>query len=311
MRIILCILIIVLGVPLGTLVGGVYRHDTRIEKYLEVARREEFNCVGQVLRYHSNDATASDRMTSTLQWVPDGSCILIDSMHILSAAHCFIGEHTKDTVIDFKGNKVSTYITTGRFLLKPRDVKFFVMNQLVSAKKIVCHPDYLKYNRCDIAIITLAKPIRGAVTILLNKQPDEIHDTVTGVGYGVSGPANEVALVKDYSIKLAGQNIIDSIGGAMIDGINSTLYADFDSPDNRINCSVLGGDSKALELEYGISGGDSGSPLFRMKNSRLELIGIASGSAVTMDNFFVNGYYCAMMSWTRIAALYSWITSNK
>ncbi len=300
------LVIILVFVPLFTTKSGTYRHDTHIEKYLEIAIQDEFNCVGQVFKVRDKGLSSMSNSVDNRDRLSVGSCILIDSLHILSAAHCFIGEKTKDTVIHYNGLKVKTYITTSRFLIKPSNFSFFVMNQMVSAKKIICHPNYLKNNSCDIAIILLKKPIHGGSTIFLNRTPNELHDTVTGVGFGVSGMANEIAQVKNYSLKLAGQNIVDSIGGATVNGISTKLYADFDYPDERSGCNRIG-DSKALELEYGLSGGDSGGPLFRRKNACLELVGIAAGTEMTVENLLEDGYYCTNMSWTRISSLYNWI----
>ncbi|MBZ0100469.1 MAG: hypothetical protein K8F30_15420, partial [Taibaiella sp.] len=67
---------LVLIVMLVALTSGVYRNDTPVEQYLELASRKEYDCVGCIYK------KVEDR------WTADGSCVLIDSMHILTAAHC-------------------------------------------------------------------------------------------------------------------------------------------------------------------------------------------------------------------------------
>lgn len=172
------------------------------------------------------------------------------------------------------------------------------------------HPNFIRNTTCDIAIIRLNKPITGLAKVFLNHVPDELHDTATIVGFGVSGRANEPLEMKSYQVKLAGENIIDSIGGIMLNGLGTKLHADFDYPGEREGCNKMGG-KEALELEYGVMGGDSGGPLFRRKNKRLELIGITSGGGSRIEDLFGQGYYCQINTWTRIAAFHEWINSNK
>lgn len=296
------------------LTSGVYRHDTPIEKYLELANQKEFDCVGRIYQSSSDDWVPSgvDMKFTNLDWRQAGSCIIIDSLHILTAAHLVTGENKKDTVVSANGMNVLTYVVTSKYVRPVADFWFLIMNQTVKAKKITCYPDYLlsiDYNN-DLAIIELEHPILNAPTILLNSNTDELNDTITGIGFGASGPANAAALVQNYNIKLAGQNIIDSIGGIKRNNLATNLFTDFDCPKGYANCSKLG--SKiALPLEYGIKGGDSGGPIFRRKNDRLELIGILSGSNGALPNSVSKiGYYGQIDNWTRISAYHDWIMSN-
>jgi hypothetical protein len=205
---------------------------------------------------------------------------------------------------------MKTYISLGRHQLGNALFRFFVMDTLLQAKSILLHPDYLENKTCDIAIIKLEKPLRGITRLRLNTATDELHDTVTGVGFGASGPASQPELVNAYSIKLAGQNIIDSVGGALLNGQSTMLYADFDSPDARKGCNPLGS-ATPVELEYGIGGGDSGGPLFVSKNGELCLAGIATYAPKVVDDLLKNGYYCGIIGWTRISAFSDWIRKNR
>ena len=297
----LLILLVCIFINVTNTSAGAYRHDTPIEKYLELAAHDEFSGVGRTFRFR-------DKV-----WVPAGTCILIDSIHILTAAHTLIRELKKDTTVDYNGYKVKTYIVTGRLASDPSEFWFLVNNQYAKAKKIQIYPDYLKDNgkeAYDIALITLQKPIKS-ISIKLNRDLDELHDTVTGVGYGASAPGNTGELAQGYNIKLAGQNIIDSIGGIMRNNVPAIMYADFDSPDRSCACNKLG-DNVALPFEYGPLGGDSGSPLFRERNGVLELVGILTGSDSSIPkNLKKTGYYGMINWWVRIAAFYDWIEANK
>lgn len=278
------------------LTSGVYRHDTPIEKYLDLASQSEFDCVGNV--YKLNEG----------KWVRGGSCILVDSLHIITAAHVIAGEQKKDTVVDYNGHKVKTYIVTGKFARPATDFWFLVNNEYRKAKAITICPGYLDskdYNSYDIAIIELNRPIKNAATIQLNEIPDEVSDTVTIVGFGGSGPANATSPVRFYGIKLGGQNIIDSVSGVTVNGMPTILHADLDCPNILIGLNKTGSPIP-LELEYGTKGGDSGSPLFRTKNDSLQLIGILSCSNGSLP-FGVNGYYGQVDGWVRIAAFHEWI----
>ncbi len=280
------------------LTSGIYRHDQPIEKYLSLANQDQFNCVGEILKIDGSN------------WVFGGSFVLIDSVTVLSAAHCFLGTEKKDTIVNYNGQRFKTYIEKGKYKRNESEFRFRVMNLQMVAQKITFHPKYLVDGTCDLALIKLAEPIKGAKSLKINLQFDELSDTVTGVGFGVSGPANKPETVKIYHLKLAGQNIIDSIGGAIVDRKNTILFADFDAPDKRQECNRIG-NSTPLELEYSIGAGDSGGPLFRYIKGELFLVGIASYAPKTIDNLLKNGYYCELNGWTRLSAFNDWIKDNR
>ena len=279
------------------LTSGIYRHDRPVERYMQLANDSRFNCTGYLLK--SDDGA----------WKSGGSFVVIDSLHILSAAHCFMGEERKDTLVDYQGMKVKTYIVTGHYQRPAADFRFFVQNNLLGAKSIVLHPEYIENGSCDIAMITLDKPLPNQPILALNEVQDELGDTVTGVGFGVSGPANKPELVLSYGCKLAGQNILDSIGGVKSQGIETMLFADFDHPDGKKKNNRLGSNIP-LDLEYTIGGGDSGGPLFRFKNGQLELVGLAAYGDNKMQALTA-GYYGCIMGWTRVAAFKEWIAANR
>jgi hypothetical protein len=279
------------------LTSGIYRHDRPIEKYLALAKEKRFGCAGQLLRQEQG------------KWIPDGSFVLIDSIHILSAAHCFTGDLRKDTVVEYNGQKVKTYVSQGKYVQEISAFRFMLGNKQLLAKQILIHPDYMKDGSCDIALITLEKPFKGLPAVELNKVTDELQDTVIGVGFGASGPGNRADLVKAKGQKLAGRNIIDSVGGVQVNAIGTMIYADFDSPDELKECNQMG-DARPLDMEYSVCGGDSGGPLFRIKNGHLQLVGITTFGENRIENLTKNRYYCQNMGWTRISAFYGWITKN-
>jgi len=280
-----------------TLTSGIYRHDMAIEKYLALGKEERFNCVGQVLRMDDG------------VWKAGASCVQIDSVTLLSAAHVFIRELKKDTVVDINGQKWKTYIQKGIYKESEDNFRFLILNTIVKARTITFHPTYMTQKNCDLAVIKLELPVRGLKNIPLYTGTDELGDTVTGVGFGASGPANRPDLVNGYNLKIAGMNSIDSIGGPTFNGQGSILYADFDAPDKRNGCNRMGG-ADPLELEYCTGGGDSGGPLFTHKKGEMYLVGITSGGGVNPTDRMKNGYYCKVIGWTRISTFIQWINET-
>lgn len=278
-----------------TLSSGMYRHDRPIEKYLALATQPQFDCVGQIMLLEDG------------KWTAAGSFVLIDSLHILSAAHCFTAPIKKDTVVEYHGRKILTYVEQGRYQLGTQVFAFLVHNTIVKAKKINIHPDYIKNGSCDIAFIQLEQPMAGAQIVKLNTARNEVNDTGTGVGFGVSGPASKPELVGVYNIKLAGQNRIDSAGGPALNGISTMLYADFDDGRQEMNKT---GAREPLDLEYCIGSGDSGGPLFISKQGNLIVAGIAVYGGKTLKNILTDGYYGELMGWTRISAFSAWINNQ-
>lgn len=289
--------VLLLFAVIGSLISyaGIYRHDVAVEKYMELATDEAFAGTGQL--YSFTDGV----------WRLGGSCVLIDSLHVLTAAHCVTEDIKKDTVVEYRGYKVSTYVSLGKKECKPSRFWVLINGQHVTAKRVVCYPGYLKDGVHDLAVIELKEPVRNTVCIPLNTNMDEVGDTVTGVGFGGSGTADGRIAVSGYSIKIAGQNIIDSAGGVMVHNKPSRLYMDLDCPSGSY--STLGSNIP-LAMEYGVKGGDSGGPLFRKKNNRWELIGILCGSDGSLPFSEAQGYYGQVDNWTRISAFYDWINET-
>lgn len=286
-----------------TLTSGVYRHDKPLEEYMAYATQPQFDCVGHM--YRQIDGS----------WHASGSCVLIDSIHIITAAHCMVDYLKKDTIVYMNGLKINTWISQGKIALPPTDFWILVNNQYVKPKRILLYPSYLGHKDADIddiALIELEQPVKGAQNIILNSTPDELGDTVMIVGYGAVAKGLTTEYSQTYSVKMAGQNIIDSIGRSEQNGLRTMLFCDFDMPfgKDKQDCNKMGADV-ALPLEFGIQGGDSGGGLFRMKNNNLQLIGITSYSDGAMPkNFKKYGYYGEICGWTRIAAFHSWLKAN-
>jgi hypothetical protein len=159
-----------------------------------------------------------------------------------------------------------------------------------------------------LVVLELAEPVAGIAPAYVNKMTDELHSNVIGVGYGVSGIASEPESVRPQQKKIAGQNVIDSIGGYAYIGNHSLLMCDFDHPEN-IQCNKMGS-AAPRPLEYICGGGDSGGGLFRHNNGRWELIGICASANTNIETLLRTGYYGQVMHWTRVSVFDNWITTS-
>ncbi len=274
--------------------AGVYRHDVDVKKYRQLAAEPQFACAGQVIR---NSGIV-------------GSCVLIGDRYVLCAAHVFVDneEATPDTSY-INGNKVIMNRPTNLHLAPAADFMFRFKREWRTGKVLVVHPVYkdsLKNGHCDMAIIELDEPITDIQPAILNTTFDEQHCVATGVGWGASGKANEPENVAIWFEEIAGQNMIDSIGGYKYKGKPTELLADFDAPAGIKGCNKYG-NATPVPLEYMTSGGDSGGGLFRQKHNKWELIGICTGGGVNIEQLLKTGYYGQLGAWTRVSVFNDWI----
>jgi hypothetical protein len=279
-----------------TCYAGVTRHDVDIQKHIELAKQKQFNCVGLVLRDTSSSGS---------------SCVLISEKYVLSAAHCFIESDTRLDTFEVNGNIITVYVPINRKLVDADRISVNFNGQIVKCKKLLIHPNYLDSatkGSCDIAILELEEPIKNISVPKLNKQFDEVNSKVVGVGFGASGPANRPDLVAQKGLKIAGENVIDTLLGEEYLGKKTLLTCDFDHPKNEESNQY--GSSVPLALKYICAGGDSGGGLFRRNGNDWELIGICATTSIEAIRLQKFGYYSQTMGFTRISALLPWIQNG-
>jgi secreted trypsin-like serine protease len=279
-----------------TFFSGVIRHDAKEKSYLDLAKKKQFDCVGQVYK-------------GTLA---SGSCVLISDRYILSAAHVFIDSDTIPDTLNFNGQTIVVYVAYNHRVTDIFNLRILIKGRKLKGKKLWIHPHYLDSltkGSCDIAILELEKPLNNIVPAKLNSSLDELNSDVVGVGFGASGPADRPDLVGTYNKKIAGENVVDSIDGQEYMGFKTLLICDFDHP-TRKDCNKIGS-SIPRPLEYITSGGDSGGGLFRKNNKGWELIGICSRVNTDVQQFMKTGYYGQIMEWTRVSVFKKWIDEQK
>jgi len=293
--------------------AGIYRHDVSPEKYRELARNKQFDCVGQVIGAEGTDALG-------------GSCVLIGKRYVLSAAHVFVvAGHGKDTTYFDSAGKKTTHLQKGgrtvivnlsgsRQVGKLKNYTFKFNERTYNAKNIKIYQSYIdsaeNYNYfCgDLALIELTDTVAGIEPATLNRSYNELGMVITGVGYGVSGPADKPDDVGPHNEKIAGQNTVDEIIGFRVNGRHAIMSCDFDHP-TRNDCNKMGS-ANPLELEYTCGGGDSGGGIFIQHRGKYLLAGITTGgpnSGINIDQLLKTGYYGQIMQTTRISVFYDWI----
>ncbi|MDZ7776351.1 MAG: trypsin-like serine protease [Bacteroidales bacterium] len=272
--------------------SGIIRHDVSEKEYIKLADQSQFNCSGRIIQISDSSG---------------GSGVLISPKHVLTAAHILINSDEKtDTVVN-DGKKVVSYHHTNERTASAVDFKVKFGKNEYQGKAIYLHPDYLSSeSKFDIAIIELAEEVAHIKPIKRNHNLDELHSKIVGVGFGASGIANKPQTVKLLSKKIAGQNVVDSLGGYLVNERSALMFCDFDHPTNTECCNKMG--SPIPEpLEYISTGGDSGSGIFREKDNNWQLIGIVSGGGVNLKQFLKSGYYGQTMKITRVSLFNSWI----
>ncbi len=276
------------------LISGIIRHDREKEEYLELANKKQFDCIGQI------------------QINPEqtGSAVLINKNYILTAAHILIENDIRVDTVDNNGMIFYANVPINHRVTPLDSVKFCINEIEYPISKIVIHPNYLKdfdTGENDIAIIKLANPISDIKPAKLNDQKDELNSKVIGVGYGGFGIGNKDGLTFANE-KIAGQNVVDSIGGQKINGLYNFLYCDFDQPNTSDSNKM--GSPEPLDLEYLCGAGDSGGGLFKKSGQDWTLVGICKGYEFDHRQFQKTKHYGQIMRWTRVLPYEEWINKN-
>ena len=270
MRITICVLILLM------LSSGIIPEGSDESAHVNLADEIQFDCVGQVVKVDSDC----------------GSFVLINDSTILSAAHNFVNS---------KNPKLDSTINLNLF-------KFIIDSSEYIGTDITIHPSYFIDSLCtghDLAIIRLNQKVQRVKPAILNQTANELNEKVITVGYGVFMIAGSNKIGTNR--KIAGENIVDSLSNLGNDGKMYVLNCDFDSPNNSA-CNKTGS-ATALNLETGLTGGDSGGGLFIEVKGEWYLIGISSKTKhFTSQSNCVD--YGQLDQWTRIKTNYNWIVNS-
>lgn len=184
------------------------------------------------------------------------SGVMLDSTHVLTAAHVVAGQ------VNMAGN-VSFSLNAG------------VYSQTLTASSISVFPGYTGttpgadgFWHDDLAVVTLNAPITGVMGYDLYSGSLS-GQTITLVGYGGTGA----------TVKKVGQNVVDRVlndddSNNPQNTIDEIYVFDFDGPDASSNS--YGGLTLGEGIEAGYTGGDSGSPVFISVGGLWQIAGIAN-----------------------------------
>lgn len=298
--------------------SGIGRDDVQLSKYLQFAKAPQFDCVGEI--YYKREFQIT--------------CILLDSTHLLTAAHAFFtdsGAYHRDSVFNFDLNRfVYGYIAEKQIVRSPKNFSVKIGGKKYKTKRFVIHEAYLNAKPYrdeygihasedefkDLAIIELANPVDDIAPAVLCDTDNELNKRAVFAGFGEVERANEFTYdsIDSKSLhkrrKMAGENMIDSLGGYKIGNNWAGLYIDFDDPNS--NCCNRMGSAKPLPLEYFPSAGDCGSGLFININGIWKLAGFCASTPEDYTEIVNYGkrykkYYGFTAYYDRIFVYKDWI----
>lgn len=204
------------------------------------------------------------------------SGVLLDSRHVLTAAHVVGGQ------VGTPGN-VSFSLNVGGDL-----------THTYSASAISVYDGYTGTTpgvdgvwHDDLAIVRLSAPVAGGVPLYELYGGSLEGRTLTLVGYGRGGNGVDGDTLRaSASVKRVGENRVDDLLRDDDGGSHDEIFVfDFDGPDASTN--VYGPPSPAnlaLDAEAQFASGDSGSPVFVDDNGVWKVAGIATFNGGTVQS---------------------------
>lgn len=213
-----------------------------------------------------------DANTSFSDWAGVGSInigenyysgVMLDSTHVLTAAHVVAGQVGSASNVSFSLNADS-------------------LSQTLTASSISLYSGYTGTTpgldgvwHDDLAVITLSSAITGVsgYGLYSGSMSDQ---TITMVGYGGTGS----------TVKTVGENVVDLVlkddDGARNNTNWEVFVFDFDGPDassNYFGTDQSGNLTLGADIEAQYTGGDSGSPVFIKVDGVWQIAGIGTFSS--------------------------------
>ncbi|MAT40590.1 MAG: hypothetical protein CL946_13415 [Ectothiorhodospiraceae bacterium] len=279
--------------------AGIIRHDIPAEEYKKYAQQPQFDCVGSLLRDGEHL----------------GTCVLIGERYVLDGASQLLTRKEENTTNDTiqHGSRGTTVVyKPGPMELTGLDRLECVFNgETYKVEEVVFHPEFSKNSVSNfdvsLAVYKLDRKVTGVRPASLNCDLDEKGSVATIVSIGKFTPAKPMRSMRDGEFaKVAGENMIDSIGGPFAPGTEERmeLLADFDHTETPYLTNRMG-EPYALPLEYMPTA--SGGIAFIRKDDQWLLAGICSTTIYIMPSPPNFGYYGTCGAWTRVSVFADWI----
>lgn len=265
--------------------AGNGRDDVPVTTFLDLGTAPELRCVGEVIR----DGSFA------------GSCVLIDSLHVLSAAHVFLDSEREPDTIQQGEQMIIVFVPKNIRPTASKDLAVVVGTDTIQIASFELHPDYLASSRskADLVVLTLQRPIQEITPAIVLK--DHVLANTDGLIVGCGPVGSASSNERSRKGRCAGWNVIDSVSSTL-------LWCDMDHP-LRSDLSLMGS-ATPHAYEYCTTGGDSGGGIFVKRDNTFMLAGIVSGTAYNPSNVTKHGAYGGEMRFTRIDVYVPWIQST-
>lgn len=252
---------------------------------------------------------------------------LLDSYHVLTAAHCIDSNDLGSPITLNAANDVRVRFNHNNPTSAPASAGGATQ---ITASKVTMHKDYNGFNICpdgsrgclndDLAIITLSQAApTGAARYSLWENELMEGQRIVMAGYGTSGTGllGHLDGTTSFYVKKTAQNRTDLFDRddeqGFAGGAKEVWYADFDGFDFRglyqdtfcqidLWCSAYQG----LNVEGNIGGGDSGGPSFVVNGGKLFLAGNNTFGGTWPDQ--VSGTYGTYFGGMALAGYSDWIS---
>ena len=251
---------------------------------------------------------------------------LLDSYHVLTAAHCIDSNDLGSPITLNAANDVRVRFNHNN----PTSVSSLAGGATqIAASKVTMHKDYNGFNICpdgsrgclndDLAIITLSQAApTGAARYSIWDNELMAGQSIVMAGYGTSGTGllGHLSGTTNFYVKKTAQNRTDvfdrddELGFA--GGPKEVWYADFDGSDFRgqyqdtfCQIDLWCSPTRGLNVEGNIGGGDSGGPSFVSAGGQLFLVGNNTFGGTWPDQ--VSGTYGTYFGGMALAGYSEWI----